>query len=317
MRVSDDQVSNIAKYASVHGIEKAALNFSIKGESVTRYLREAKIRGLLDGESVTFERRPNVLLLDIETAPLAAGVWGLWKQNVYIDQVYSEWFMLTWSAKWLFDDEVFADKLTPEEALAEDDKRISQSIWEFMDYADIIIAHNGDGFDLPRLNTRFLLNGIVPPSPYQSIDTLKVAKKNFGFSSNKLDFIARQLGVEGKMDAGGFTTWRDIVKFGDKDALALMEDYNKKDVLVLEEVYVKLRPWIKSHPNLSLYYDDMKERCPNCGNEHLTWEQGKYYVTPMNKYSAVRCDECGAVGRSRSSALTTMQRSSLISTIAR
>jgi RNase P subunit RPR2 len=317
MRVSDDQVSNIAKYASVHGIEKAALNFSIKGESVTRYLREAKIRGLVDGESITFERRPNVLLLDIETAPLAAGVWGLWKQNVYIDQVYSEWFMLTWSAKWLFDDEVFADKLTPEEALAEDDKRISQSIWEFMDYADIIIAHNGDGFDLPRLNTRFLLNGIVPPSPYQSIDTLKVAKKNFDFSSNKLDFIARQLGVEGKMDAGGFTTWRDIVKFGDKDALALMEEYNKKDVFVLEEVYVKLRPWIKSHANMSLYFDDVKERCPNCGNEHLTWPEGKYYVTSMNKYSVVRCDECGAVGRSRTSALTTMQRAHLISTTAR
>lgn len=317
MNVKDETIINVATYANTQGIEKAASNFGLTQESVGRYLREARNRGLVDGDSGSFMKLPNILVLDIETAPLEAGVWGLWKQNVYIDQIYSEWFMLTWAAKWLFDSEVFSDRLTGEEALAEDDKRICESLWKFMDHADIVIAHNGDKFDIVRVNTRFLLNSLQPPSPFQSIDTLKVAKKNFGFSSNKLDFIARALGLEGKTDAGGFLTWRNIVKQGDEESLVLMEDYNKQDVLVLEEVYVKLRPWIKSHPNLSLYYEDIGTRCPSCGSEDLTWEEGKFYVTPMNKYSAVRCRECGAVGRSRSSALTTQQRSSLISTTAR
>lgn len=101
------------------------------------------------------------------------------------------------------------------------------------------------------------------------------------------------------------------------ESLEKMEEYNKKDVQVLEEVYVKLRPWIKSHPNLALHYDNIESRCPNCGSEHLVWEEGKYYVTPMNRYSAVRCGDCGAVGRSRASAMTTKQRQSLISANAR
>lgn len=315
--ISDQaKLQNIAQYALTHGIDKASVNFSLKAESITRYIRAAKSQGLV-GDEVSFEKKPNILLLDIETAPIESAVWGLWKQNVNIEQIRSEWFMLTWSAKWLFDDEVFADKLTLQEVKDQDDGRISESMWKFIDYADVVIAHNGDGFDLPRLNTRFILNGLNPPSPYQSIDTLKVARKTFSFSSNKLDFIARQLGVEGKMDVGGMKTWTNIVWRHDMDALALMEEYNKKDVMVLEEVYVKLRPWIKSHVNLNLYYDDMNSRCPNCGSENLQWEEGKFYVTPMNKYSAVRCGDCGAVGRSRASALTTVKRSSLISANAR
>lgn len=187
----------------VHGIEKAALNFAVKFETVSRYIRIAKERGIVSKDDFSFEKKPNILLLDIETAPIEAAVWGLWKQNVNIEQIKSEWFMLTWSAKWLFDDKIFSDKLTLEEVKTQDDKRISESMWKFIDYADVVIAHNGDGFDIPRLNTRFILNGIKPPSPYQAIDTLKVARKVFSFSSNKLDFIARQLGIEGKMDVGG------------------------------------------------------------------------------------------------------------------
>jgi len=316
MHNSNRSLISVASYAMEHGIDKASVNFELKHESVSRYVREARNRGLIeDGDAP--HKAPNILVLDIETSPLEAGVWGLWKQNVYIDQIYSEWFMLTWAAKWLYENDVYSDKLTGQEAMMEDDKRICESLWRFVDHADVIIAHNGDKFDLVRMNTRFLVHGLNPPSPYQSIDTLKVAKRNFGFSSNKLDFIARFLGLSQKSDDGGFVTWKNIVKFGDEDALELMEDYNKQDVLVLEEVYVKLRPWIKSHPNLALHYDLIEERCPSCGSTNLVWEEGKYYVTPLNKYSAVRCADCGAVGRARTSSLTQTERAELISTTAR
>jgi hypothetical protein len=254
---------------------------------------------------------PKILILDIETAPVQGYVWRLWKQNVYIDQVESDWFMLSWAAKWLFDSEIFSDVLTPEESLSEDDERISKSMWEFVDHADVIIGHNVDAFDMPKLNTRWLIHGINPPSPYRTVDTKKEAKKRFLFSSNKLDFIARVLGTPVKMDDGGFNTWKGCIH-GEKDSLLLMEEYNREDINVTEEVYLKLRPWIKNHPNLGLYYNDDGIRCRVCGSENLTWEDGKCYATPLNKYSVVRCDECGAIGRARESAITKNKNKSLL-----
>jgi hypothetical protein len=120
-----------------------------------------------------------VLLLDIETAPIRAFVWGLWKENVGINQIANEWFMLTWSAKWLFEDTILSDRLTGKEAVKEDDKRIIKSLWKALDEADIVIAHNGDQFDIPKSNTRFLIHGMNPPSSYQTIDTLKTLQKEF------------------------------------------------------------------------------------------------------------------------------------------
>jgi len=252
--------------------------------------------------------RPNILIFDIETAPVQSYVWSLWKQNIYIDQIESDWFMLSWSAKWLFEEEIYSDVLTSKEAIKEDDSRIAKSMWEFIDHADIIIGHNISGFDIPKLNTRWIVNGLKPPSPYKMVDTLKEAKKNFMFSSNKLDFIARILGTEMKMDAGGFETWIGCLK-GDKESLLKMEEYNRKDINVSEEVYVKIMPWIKNHPNLALYYQDDMHRCRNCGSENVSFSD-KFYDTGLNRYSTVRC-ECGAIGRARVSALPKSKRDSL------
>ena len=125
---------------------------------------------------------PKILIFDIETAPMKAYVWSRWKQNIYLDQTVSEWFMLTWSAKWLFGDKTMSMRLESKEAIAEDDSRIVKGLWELINEADIIIAHNGERFDTPKMNTRFLLNGLPPTSSYRQIDTKKVAAKSFGFS---------------------------------------------------------------------------------------------------------------------------------------
>ena len=130
------------------------------------------------------ESPAKILVFDVETAPLQAYVWGLWDQTVGTQQILSDWFMLTWSAKWLFDDEVMSDGLTPEEALKQDDSRVTESIWKLMDEADIVIAHNAVRFDVKKLNSRFLLNGMNPPMPYQVIDTLLHLRNKFSLSSN-------------------------------------------------------------------------------------------------------------------------------------
>ena len=238
---------------------------------------------------------PKVLILDIETAPIKAYVWGLWKQNVYLDQIQSDWFMLTWAAKWLFGNEIYSDKLTSEEALQEDDKRLVKGIWELLEKADIVIAHNGKHFDIPKMNARFIQNGLGPTTPYQTIDTLQVARKQFGFSSNKLEALARKFEIESK-DATDFNLWKECM-YGNTDALLYMETYNRQDTNILEEMYLKLRPWIKSHPNTGLYMETKESVCPNCGSNNI--KTVGQYVTHVSKFNTFRCEDCGSIGRFR------------------
>lgn len=505
---------------------------------------------------------PKILILDIETSPLKSYTWGLWKQDINLSQIVSDWFCLTWACKYLDEDILFSNKLTPEEVKKEDDKRIMNNLWEHLDNSDIVIAHNGcvasgnkilksnftwenvenlkvgdkliafdeeidrknntntprkykisevlyckpiikecskieffdgssiiasndhpwltrfsyknahwkyikteelnlknrnniltkvikpwepdlntyhsgylagffdaDGalsqhqrrgrkngftftvtfcqkdpliikkleeslnyynfkysmssydrkhgdiknirilgglseklrflgivnpqklqrldldkfsqlkmsghedleiksvtpiglyevigletssktyivngfpchnssFDIPRINTRFIVNGIVPPSPYKQIDTLKVARSQFNFSSNKLDHLAKCFDIEGKYHTG-FELWSKCLD-GDNKALAEMETYNRHDVEILEEVYLNLRPWMKSHMNVSLYNDSEELQCSHCGSTSLI-KTGSFWYTHTGKYPIYRCNECGAHSKERKS----------------
>lgn len=257
---------------------------------------------------------PRVLLLDIETTPLEAFVWQMqvWKARVNDEAVISRWFMLTWSAKWLFSNEIMSMRLSGEEVKNEDDNRIVAGIWKILNEADIVIAHNGDNFDIPNINTRFIVNGLSPTKPYSTIDTLRIAQKQFGFSHNSLNALARVFGLPEKIDTD-FDLWKRC-KNGSDDALAEMELYNRHDVEVLEEVYLKIRPWIKSHPNLALYTEFEGEMCSNCGSTKLI-PHGHYY-TQTGKYQTLRC-ECGAYGRRRTSVLTKEKRKNLLIGVAK
>ena len=243
------------------------------------------------------QNAPKVLVLDIETAPIRAYTWGLWKQNIFLDQIISNFFIISWAAKWLDDNTTFGLVLTPNEIQKENDKNILIPLWELLDEADVVIAHNGDQFDIPKINSRFIVNGILPPSPYKQIDTKKISKNIFGFSSNKLEALARQLGVESK-----FTTtmqlWVDCMK-GDAKALFRMLDYNEQDVIVLENVFKKLRPYAKGMPNLNMYSDNEHISCPHCDSEHIALIPNKYFYTNSVRYQLYTCHDCGAHSRGK------------------
>lgn len=240
---------------------------------------------------------PKILILDIETAPLKAWAWRLWKQDIFIDQIISDWMMLTWSAKWLFDSEIMSDRCTGDEVIDENDRRIIEGLWDLLDEADIVVAHNGDKFDIPKCNSRFLSHGMAPPSPYKQIDTKKVAKNQLGESSNKLEALARKFGFEGKIKVD-FDLWKACMG-GSNDALADMETYNRQDVSVLEEVYLRLLPYIKSHPNYGIYMDVNHPVCSSCGSAELI--PGGYYYTFTGKYRTYQCSRCGSFSRERHS----------------
>lgn len=255
-----------------------------------------------------------ILLFDLETSPLEVYTWGIWKQVINPGMIIKDWALLSWSAKWLFEADVVGEVVTPKAARDRTDREIIHDLWKFMDEADIIIAHNAVKFDVKRMNARFILNGLLPPSPFRVIDTLSVVKRMFGFTCNKLDYVNGLLDITQKMQHSGFQMWKDCVN-GTIDeaeaALTTMLKYNKVDVVALEELYIVLRPWIKSHPNVNLYHDTGRytTHCPNCGSGDLKWN-GKYY-TPAGRFRAFRCLDCGAIGRSRYSDLTKRERKEL------
>ena len=250
-------------------------------------------------------------MFDIETAPIQGCVWSMWKQNVAWSQVREDWYMLTWAAKWLDEEEIMYDSLHHYKDLFNDEP-IVQSLHALLDEADIVIAHNGNKFDIPKVNARFITHGMQPPSPYRSIDTLAVARQKFRFTSNRLDVLGDILGVGRKVETGGFQLWARCLD-GDPTAFQEMADYNIGDITLLEDVYLKLRPWMSNHPNINIYDDEEEARCPKCQSAKLHWRGHAY--TQVSKFHRFQCQDCGAWGRSRVNKLGKGKRQSMLNNI--
>jgi DNA polymerase III epsilon subunit-like protein len=319
-KISKENGSLMTKLNTTEKVRKHYL-LGIVGKSGSYNRKKSKDKSLFEpitnntSNYKSFKEEVNteakILILDIETAPINAFVWDVWQQNVSGNQIISDWFCLTWAAKWLFDKKVYSDRLTEKEAKKQDDKRIIKSIWALVNEADIVIAHNGEKFDLPRLNTRFLIHRLNPPLPYQQIDTLKHIRRNFAFSHNKLDEVNRILQLPRKMEHEGMPLWVKCFK-GEEQSLKKMLAYNIDDVKILEETYLRIRSWIKPHPNVGLHIlDEGQSRCPTCGHNDMQ-NQDKDYHTTANVFELLRCGNCNSVSRKRLSKIKVDQRRHLL-----
>lgn len=254
-----------------------------------------------------------ILHLDIENMFLEGAIWSLWKQNIGIDAITAEWYILCYAAKWNGSDEVLYDSLPRHKetyaADPENDYEILLTLRDLLDEADIVVAHNGKAFDVKKINARFLRHGIPPCSPFRIVDTLLVARKHFNLPSNKLDYLARLLGLGKKIDTGGIDLWKDCKK-GIKKAWDDMVEYNIHDVVLLERVYKKLLPWIDDHPNLALYTFSEAPACPKCGSEDL--QRRGYSYTNAGVFQRFQCNDCGGWTRSRYSELTKSKKKGVL-----
>lgn len=225
-----------------------------------------------------------ILLLDIETAPNTAHVWGLWQQNVSINQLRESSYVLCWAAKWLGEKDVMFSSV-----YAGPHKSMLRKIHALLDEADSVIHYNGTKFDIPTLNKEFIIHGMHQPSPYKQMDLLKVARNQFKFPSNKLDYVAHALGAGKKTKHIGHELWIKCME-RDPKAWALMEKYNKNDVVLLEKVFDKLLPWMKNPINHNTFNDAEDLVCPNCGEDH--YQNRGFAYTQAGKFSRHQCLEC-------------------------
>jgi len=236
-------------------------------------------------------KRPRILLLDLETFPNVAYVWGKYDQNVI--KFKQETCLATYAAKWLDEREVFA-KALPDfpgyKSGSYDDSKLVADLWRLVNEADIIVAHNGDQFDIKVFQARFIFHKLGPPKPFKTIDTKKATKRVARFNSNKLDDLSSLLENEKKIKTD-FELWQNCID-GDPKAWAQMVKYNKKDILLLEKLYLRLRPWISNHPNFTVVN---RGYCAKCGSKNITYRG--FMITSTRRYRRFQCLDCGGWGR--------------------
>lgn len=240
-------------------------------------------------------RKLNVILFDIETAPMTAYVWGRRDINVALNQIKSDWFVLAFAAKKLgapASEMVYHDQR--HEKNISNDKKLLRKIWKLLDEADVVITHNGKRFDSRKLNARFILNGMKPPSPYKHFDTLSLVRNVADFTSASLEYLTTKLCKKYKKLSHskypGMELWKACLD-GKKRVWKEMEIYNKHDVLSLEELYYKLLPWAPQSAPAMFVIHDPSLGCKACGSTKMHREGFSYYA--KSKTQRWKCIKCG------------------------
>lgn len=225
--------------------------------------------------------------------PALADVWGLWDQNVSLNQLRESPGLLCFAGKFADEDDVdfISDHAHGREVMV-------KAAHYALDQADIVVTWNGKRYDVPHLNREFLEMGLRPPSPYKQVDLYQVAKRVFKFPSNKLQYVSTALGFSGKMEHEGHALWVKCMD-GDEAAWKRMEEYNKQDVILLEQLYARFLPWIPNHPSMAAEYSAQtpmaKPCCPKCGS--LALQRRGFDRTQQSTFQRYQCQSCGGWSR--------------------
>jgi len=248
----------------------------------------------------------NILVLDIETAPMKAAVWGMWQQNISVKMMEEAGYILCYSAKWLGNDEIMYDngreKGDTAPPVSYQEGALLETLIPLLDEADMVIGHNLTKFDMPKIRGRCLVHGLSLPSPYKEIDTCRAARKEFGFEANSLEFLCDVLNVEHRKSSHskfpGYELWDQCI-MGNPEAWDEMEAYNIVDIQTTEDVYMVMRPYMTQHPNVGVFEENDEPTCPKCGSTDVDHNKTKWAYTNVGKYKRYRCNGCGGWARGR------------------
>lgn len=259
---------------------------------------------------------PRIGVLDIETAPIEAYVWGLFDQNVGLDMIKTDWSILSFCWKWLGEkSHIYKDTGGRGVKKVRDDRCLMQPLHDLLDEADIVIAQNGRRFDIKKVNARLIQHGYKPYSPIKIVDTLEAAKNHFGFTSNKLAYLSDKLSKTKKdehKEFPGFDLWRECLADNPR-AWAVMRKYNPMDVISTAEVYETMRPWITNHPNHAAWIQDKDARCTKCGSKSL--QRRGYSATSQGMYPRFQCNDCGGWLRGKQNTIELQVRRNMLANV--
>lgn len=236
--------------------------------------------------------QPRILVYDLETAPSLGWYFDRFREGNII-KGEADWYVLCFAWKWLGEKTTHVVGLPDFDLYDTDpanDLEVVRKLHEVFSEADVTVTHNGKNFDNKKANSRFLVHGLDPPPPRKEIDTLQVARRVFGFSSNSLADLCAVLGLPAKGDPGGKRTWFDCMA-GDPRAWERMMRYNRRDVICLEKLYLKFRPWVQHHPNLAVI-SDRPEVCPKCNKRSRMTAHG-WLPNSVSRRRRYQCQSCG------------------------
>lgn len=232
---------------------------------------------------------PRLLVIDLETRPMESRHWGLWGQNIGINQIERPDGLLCFAAQFVGERKVHFHS-----QWGDGERGMVRAAHRLLDEADVVIGWNSQRFDVPWLQRCFAEHDLPEPSPFKQLDLMRAAKKKFRLPSFKLEFVARWLGVGSKLRTGGFDLWQDVLR-GDELARAKMRRYNIQDTKLTGQVYEKLRAkgWVSPPLNAALHSEHC---CPHCGSEKL--QARGYEETLTRRYKRWQCKSCKRWSRS-------------------
>lgn len=253
-------------------------------------------------------------ILDIETFPLEVYRWALYDDSpTAVNQIRVEWSIASYAWKWADEKRViYEDTGGHGKKRVRDDKPLMRSLWELLDEADVVVGQNHKKFDLKKIRARMIEHGMVPFSPIRIVDTTIEARRYFGFTSKKLAWMSDHLTncpKDEHKQFPGFELWTECMADNPK-AWREMRRYNIRDVEATEQVYLKLRPWITTHPNLAAYIEDKDPRCGKCGSKNL--QARGYETTQQGRYQRYKCQSCSGWGRGKTQQLAHIVRKNLL-----
>lgn len=254
-----------------------------------------------------------ILTLDIETAPYEGYFWDIWEQNIGLDMITKEWSILSYAAKWLDSPTMlYEDTNGRGKGKIRDDRKLLKSLHALLDEADIVVAQNGKKFDVRKITARMLMENFKPYSPIKIVDTMLEARQLAAVTSTRLAWLSKYLAEVEKSDHRkfpGFELHAECMKYN-QAAWRELKKYNKTDVISTEQVYLRLRPWIKTHPNIGTYAETVGAECPKCGSGRL--QKRGYAVLQQGRYVRMQCQECGGYSRAKEQVIPLDQRKRLL-----
>jgi len=248
-----------------------------------------KIKSIANNEALSKSQRPHKrLFFDIETSYLLCRLWRVGKVNwVDANNIKEDKKIICISYKWAYEDTVHTLKWDEKQ----NDKKLIKDFIKVLGEADEIIAHNGDRFDIKEIRTRAIKQGLLMFPRYRTLDTLKKARSKFNFHSNRLDYLGEFLSVGRKLEHEGFQLWIDIVEHKKKKALDKMVKYCEQDVILLEDVFTALNPYIDHNTNYAVLSGKEKHCCPNCASSKVSLCHTD--TTPMGYVKRnMKCSKC-------------------------